>query len=61
MIESGRKCSKRVGNGQKWVVIKMGYIKMYGVVRSGQKLSGVVGNDLKQPRLSFLINTHIVL
>ena len=74
MVGNDRKWSEMIKNGRKWVVIKIvvGHgLRWYGVVRSGRKLSGVVGNcrewsvvvgnDKKQPRLSSLINTQIVL
>ena len=50
MVGSGRKFSKMVGNGQKWVVIKDSewtWSGGYGVVRSGRKLSRVVGSSRK--------------
>ena len=51
MVRSGRICSKMVGNGQKWVVIKIvvGHgLRWYGVVRSERKLSEVVGSGRKR-------------
>ena len=52
----------RFDHGPKWLKIVVGHgLRWYEVVRSGRILLGVVGNDKKQPRLSSLINTQIVL